>query len=162
MTTPGSAQPNHDAAHWIAALTDSLAQQCDLYDRIDQLSQQQADLLDPEHATDLLRVLAQRDVAIAELTSINANAKPLIRRWSAEKSQATPAQQAAISGHLDHIEAAMASITRRDEEHFAVIQANKDRIARELTSAGNARTAVTAYSKAGSTQAKPRFKDQQG
>jgi hypothetical protein len=155
------ASGDRPGGEWVNALTDALDAQAGLYDRIEQLTIEQAELLDPERATELLRVLAERDRAVAALAQINAQSRPLVRRWNEGQATASAEQRRAIESHLQHIEDCMQRITRRDQEHYAIIQANKERLAGQMAGAAHARTAVTAYGRAGATQARPRYKDQQ-
>jgi len=161
MTAPNS-QHSNASSDWIATLADSLEQQRTLYDQLDRLSQQQGDLLEPEYADTLLRLLADRDEVIQQLVSLNAESRPLIRRWSEDNEQATDTQRDTIRATLEHINDCMARITERDAACFATLQTNRDKIAKELSGTSNARSAVTAYAKAGGNAPRPRFQDQEG
>lgn len=147
---------------WIAALVDSLEQQRTLYDQLDRLSQQQADLLEPDYADTLLRLLADRDEVIQQLVALNAESKPLVRRWNDTSEPATDAQRSTIRASLEDINAAMARITERDAACFTTLQTNRDKIAKELSGTSNARSAVSAYAKTGNNAPRPRFQDQEG
>jgi hypothetical protein len=161
MTAPTQPHPNAPS-DWIATLADSLDRQSVLYDQLDRLSEQQGDLLEPEFADTLLRLLADRDRIIQQLVALNAESRPLVRRWNESDAPATDAQRDQIRGVLEHIEACMARITQRDAACFATLQTNRDKVANELAGASNARSAVSAYARAGSNAPRPRFQDQEG
>lgn len=149
------------------ALVALLERQRSLYADLRELSRQQAPLIDGGHAEPLLRVLAQRQRLIDELSQVNGQLDPFRQRWDALWARLAGAERSRVGVLVREVQALLADILQQDERDRAALAATRERIGGEIQRMSRAGAAINAY-RTGPAHAAPasagnnRFTNQRG
>lgn len=142
----------------LGALVETLGS---LYARLDGLGERQAALVEADGLDELLELLAQRQGLIDRIAELAELLRPCVDAWDELSTRMDEGRRRRLREGLDAIDAAGASIARRDEEHRRRLERRRDDVADKLAGVGRARAAVAAYAGVRGT-AGARFQDREG
>lgn len=151
----------------VPALAQLLEQQCQLYTSLTSLSRQQSQLIcegmgDTDAPEQLLRLLAQRQRIIDELTAVHERLAPWRAKWNDFWSKLSLVDQQRIGPMVKQVETMLAQIVKQDEVDRRTLEAARNRVGtqmKQLTSGGGA---IHAYRAAQTVSSQNRFTNQQG
>lgn len=169
-TPPGSMMPSalrpeggaHDRPEiWGGRLARILGRQVELYRTLDELSQRQSSFIEEGETESLIGVLAQRQVVVDQLASLNDEMQPMQAMWRTRGNELPAGLRDSIRGQLDVLASLVGAIQSRDAEDGQRLEREKARIQRELEGTTTGRTAVSAYGRRSPTADPrgPRYQD---
>jgi len=167
MTTQAPAESRD-----ITALTGLLERQCQLYQQLAQLGELQTQIIgsdlrsvdqaDADAPEQLLRLLAQRQQLIDQLTVTHDQLAPYRADWPALWQKMSDQQRRRIGPLVDQVEQLLAGIIKQDDQDRQKLQQAQSRAGAELTQLTAAGNAVNAYKPTPLADRVNRFTNQQG
>jgi hypothetical protein len=122
-----------------------LDRQRQLYRRLLELANQQADLVTVGNPDGLLAVLAQRQTLLEEIKKTNDSLAPFRQRWDDVTRLLDDQQRAEASAAISEINERLQQIMQRDQTDSETLQLRCRKIGQELQTARTGRSAVRAY-----------------
>jgi len=149
------------AADWAPLLIQALAAQCELCTALQALAERQSVLIRSGDGDALLRVLAERQGLVDQISELNDHVAPYRRQWETCMAAVSPEQRAALDTLVSTLTLAVDAIARQDDADRAALESQRSAISAELTGVVRGKGAVAAY--AGShAPPQPRYQDQNG
>lgn len=97
-------------------LTELLAQQRDVYQRLRELAMSQSKAIEDDQPESLLRILADRQRLINELTRVNELLEPFRSRWDQLREALEPTQRLEVSELVDQVQQLLGQILDCDKQ----------------------------------------------
>jgi hypothetical protein len=136
-----------------------LAQQQELFVRLDGLSSQQAALIQRDETDRLLEVLGERQLVVDEIGRMNAMLEPWRQRWGSFIAGLGAEERERIRRQVDAVAQLAERIARRDDADRGMLEQRKGSLAAELGQVDRGRGAMAAYG--GPRSDGPRFQDRE-
>lgn len=166
---PGSTQDNSldavvqadggaDTTENLVAL---LEQQCGLYEKLKELSDQQSRLVIEGAPEPLLQVLASRQRLIDELTRVNSGLLPYRSKWDEYWGSLNEPDRQRIGALIQKVEGMLGGIIEQDNHDRQRLEEATGSIREELAGTTHASAAMQAY-KVQPSEGGGRFTDRQG
>jgi|GEM_PF-1348563 len=147
---------------WHVRATGQAGELRDLYQRLDELSGGQQDLLSADRTEDLLELLTARRGLLDRIQELAGELLPVLDGWDRLGADVPEPQRSTLDGTIREIKELNEGILARDEAHTASLIEQRDALARELSSVDRGRAAVSAYSGSTTKNTSPRFQDRRG
>lgn len=122
-----------------------LDRQRQLYRRLQELAQQQAELVTAGNPDGLLQVLAQRQGLLEEVKKTNDSLAPFRQRWDDVTRLLDDQQRAEASAAINEINERLQLIMQRDQTDSETLQLRCRKIGQEMQAARVGRSAMRAY-----------------
>ncbi len=157
-------------SHDVPALIKLLEQQCQLYEQLASLSEQQTALIAGDLATTdsdaagqhLLGLLAQRQRLIDQIAVTSKQLAPYRADWAALWRDLSSHDRCRIGPMVDRLEQLLAGIIKQDDLDQQRLKQTQTRAGRELKQLATAGNAVNAYKTTPTPNQLNRFTNQQG
>jgi len=151
----------------VPTLVELLERQCRLYTDLKSFSDQQAKLIagglgDEADSEQLLRLLAQRQRVIDELTQLHDRLAPWRNDWDAYWAKLSSADQQRIGPLVRQVESMLAQIIKQDEIDRRQLEAARQHVGAQMQRVISGGGALNAYRAAQSAGSSNRFTNQQG
>ncbi len=141
-----------------AKLVELLQQQRDCYRNLKELSDRQRRLITDEDPEALLKLLAERQRLVDQLTQLNKALQPFRQEWASTYTQMTADRRGHVQEVLDDINTLLGSILLIDAEDSRLLSARKETVRSELQRTAAGRTVNAAYA-AQAGQSRPQAAD---
>ncbi|MBC7834738.1 MAG: hypothetical protein H7Y88_06515 [Phycisphaerales bacterium] len=149
MTEPkkliASAGPHDDPAVWGPRLSRMLARQCELFCELDGLGEPQRELIGAGDTDGLLRLLAQRQALVDEVTRLSNEIEPFRRQWDELMSRLPDGPRAELEHCVLELRGLVDRVCKRDDADRATLEDRRSAITTELSGVSRGRGAVAAY-----------------
>lgn len=122
-----------------------LREQCDLYERLRDLSDRQAGQISGDRPDMLLGILQERQGLVQALTRLNEQLGPYRRDWEAVFGDLAPPHKQQATEFVTRINALLGGIIRTDDRDRATLAARKQAVAKELSGLSGGRVANAGY-----------------
>jgi Mg2+ and Co2+ transporter CorA len=122
-----------------------LTQQRDLYQRLQQLAEQQRSLIASDRPESLLNVLKERQTLVGKLAQLNMQLAPYRRNWHETYNGLSDEVRQQAGKLLEEINGMLQTILSADREDSALLSARKQVIANELNDVSGGRKVNAAY-----------------
>ena len=140
-------------------LTELLTQQRDAYRRLRDLAMTQRGAIESDQTEALLRILGDRQRAIAELTEINAELEPFRSRWDQTRQTMEPTERLNVSDLVAEVQQLLVAILDQDEGDCDVLKQRTADARHSATVATVGQQINSAYGGAGYRAAQPKYVD---
>lgn len=130
---------------WYGQLTSLLEEQRSLCASLAELSRVQGDLVDSGDTDGLLRVLAERQVLVDRVSTINVAMDPFRQVRAEAMERLSVSDRVALQGRIGAIAELVDQIRTRDEADRAALEQRRGAIVEELTGVSRSRGALAAY-----------------
>ncbi len=130
-------------------LTELLTRQRDAYCRLADLAARQRDAIDTDEPEVLLRILADRQACINEVTELDAQLEPFRRRWDDLRGALGPAERLAVSELVDEVQDLLAGILNQDAGDCDLLKQRTDAIRSAAATTAAGQRLNNAYGAAG-------------
>ena len=147
--------------NWAPRLGRIVVQQRGLYERLDQLSRAQSQLIAQDRTDELLGVLGQRQELIDELGRLNEEMAPFVAQWSELSGLLPDQERSLLRESFDEVSRLVTEIGQRDDADRRALESRKAQIGGEIGGIVNARGAMVAYAGPGGSLS-PQYQDRQG
>ena len=147
---------------WAEQLLALLERQVRVYEQLRELSGRQGRFVDEGQAEPLLRLLAQRQHLIDELTRLNAELEPMRRDWTDRLAELDEPTRRRINDHVDQMQRLLREIMQQDERDRASLSGRRDQASGELRAIRAGAAVNKAYGQAAAPTDLNRYTDQQG
>lgn len=124
-----------------------LKRQRDLYQRLQELSERQRNLISGDRPELLLNILRDRQTLVTALAKVNEQLSPYRRDWQRVYQTLPEVTRHSVSGLLDEINRMLQCILEADQEDQALLSARKQAVARSLNNVSGGRVANAAYAR---------------
>ena len=153
-----------EPSEWAPALERLLGDQLGLYERLNDLSQEQSRAVESGQSDALLSILGRRDGVLRDIQSLNAELQPFTQRWDALSAQLDERRRSALRLQLDALDGLVRVIAERDESDRVKLEERRGAVARELGKVSSGRAAAAAYGRpaGGGHAVSARFQDREG
>jgi len=156
-------------SHDVPALIKLLEKQCQLYEQLASLSEQQTGIIaadlagnDSTAAGQLLGLLAQRQRLIDQIAVTNKELVPYRADWTALWRDLGSQDRCRIGPMVDRLEQLLAGIIKQDDQDQQTLKQTQTRVGGELKRLATAGDAVNACKTAPAPNQLNRFTNQQG
>lgn len=139
-------------------LTDLLTQQRDVYRTLRDLASEQGGAIHENQPEQLLKILADRQKHITELTEINNQLEPFRSRWSELRESMPPRQRLQVSDLVDEVQRLLAEILKQDEGDCELLKKRTSETRQAAAAAAHGQRLNQAYGVA--QPGGPRYLDQ--
>ncbi|NLF30920.1 MAG: hypothetical protein GX591_08550 [Planctomycetes bacterium] len=126
-------------------LTELLTRQRDAYRALADLAARQRTAIDGDQPEVLLRILADRQRCINEVTDLNEQLEPFRRRWDAIRAALGAAERLAVCELVDQVQDLLAGILNQDEGDCDLLRRRTDAIRGAAATASAGRQLNSAY-----------------
>lgn len=160
---PGMAStgPETRAGGGVAHLELLLEQQQGLFTRLDDLSRRQAGLIESDQTDRLLELLAERQVLVDQIATVNASLEPWRARWSTFINELDAGIRERVRLRVEAVSALAQCVAERDEHDRRLLEGRKEAVSVELGHVSRGRGAIAAYGTGSPREAMPRFQDRE-
>ncbi len=134
-------------------LIELLTEQRDLYQKLQELSERQRELIAGDRPEQLLGILRDRQTLVTALARVNEQLSPYRRNWQAVYKQLPQESRRRASALLEEINSKLQVILKADQEDQALLSARKQAVARSLNQVSGGRVANAAYARNAATPA---------
>lgn len=128
-----------------------LEQQRSVFAALRELGGRQRMLIGSDDAQALLRVLADRQRLVDDLSRLGERLAPYRREWSRALEQLEPAARAMVQELVAENDQRLASLLQADQQDAVALSARRDGMQRELSTQARSAQASRAYAAAGVT-----------
>lgn len=149
------------AEQWVPALVKALTRQCELCRSLDALSTRQSEQIRGGDSDGLLRVLAERQGIIDQVSELNDRIAPYRQQWETCLAAAGKDDRTRLEMLVNQLTGVVERIARQDDVDRAALEVQRSALSSELGDVIRGRGAVAAYNGAG-TPNRPLFQDQKG
>lgn len=146
---------------WERRLLGLLDEQLMLYERLDELSRRQSELIEQEETDRLLSLLGERQGVIDRIEALDASMRPFRDSWDRLVSPLPESRRVVIRERLDRLTALVGEIAKRDEADRLRLEQRRDAVGDELAGLSRGAGAISAYGGGGQSRG-PRFQDTEG
>lgn len=122
-----------------------LEQQRGCYRQLKDLAERQRRLITEENPEALLKILAERQKLVDQLTQLNTALAPFRQEWANTYTQMQSDRRQHVQEVLDEINMLLGAIMVTDAEDSRLLAAGKERIGSQMREAAAGRRANTAY-----------------
>ena len=149
-----------DSARWAPRLRRILEDQAALYDALDRLSASQRALIDADDADGLLRLLADRQDALARLSESNDALTPFRTRWADLMERLPDDARTDFESRIDTLAEQVSTIAQRDEADQRALADRRSVATTQIAEVARGRSALNAYG--GRRGVGPTYQDREG
>lgn len=142
-----------DLSRWLPRLRQTLDEHLEAARHLHRLSEAQSLAVRAGDAEEILRLLRERESAVATLATINDTLAPLAVTFAASTVGVEPAERRRITAELEELENLIARVTSRDAEDRVTLERLRTGLGEQLSALGTQRGAASAY--AGAPAARP-------
>lgn len=154
--------PSDDPAEWGPDLRRLVATQAELCRQIESLGARQTALVQADDTDGLLRVLAERQGLIDELSVLNQAIGPYREQWESFSARLPEHERAALRRLVGEIEGVVERIAARDGSDRIELEKRRDSVAQALGGIRRGKGAVTAYASGPQADRGPTYQDRHG
>lgn len=126
-------------------LLELLAQQAQHYTQLQKLAMTQHEMICLDRTDMLLDILAQRQVALDEILTLEHELKPVKLGWSEYADGLDSRTRTEAERLLSSAKESLAAITRSDEDDALMLQQRKLNVGKQLVKTGQGRVVNRAY-----------------
>ncbi|MFW6154677.1 MAG: flagellar export chaperone FlgN [Planctomycetota bacterium] len=130
-------------------LTELLTRQRDAYRRLADLAARQRDAIDGDEPEVLLRILADRQKCINEVTELNGQLEPFRQRWDELRGALGPAERLTVSELVDEVQDLLAGILNQDAGDCDLLKQRTDAARGAATATATGQRLNSVYGAAG-------------
>lgn len=141
-------------------LVSLVGEQIGLYQRLEELSLRQHELVESEDTDALLSVLTERQRLIEDITNVASRMTPYRARWDDHVGRLAEGEREALRRGLDDLASMMARIADRDEHDRRTMEDRRQRVQTQISGVKRGGAAVRSYGQASAPRG-PRFQDRQ-
>lgn len=146
---------------WERRLLELLDEQLMLYERLDELSRRQSELIEQEETDRLLSLLGERQDVIDRIEAVDASMRPFRDQWDRLVGPLPESRRVVIRERLDRLTVLVGEIAGRDEADRRRLEQRRDAVGDELAGLSRGAGALSAYGGGGQGRG-PRFQDTEG
>lgn len=126
-------------------LIELLEGQRDCYRRLKELAERQRRLITDQVPEALLKVLAERQRLVDQLSGLSTALEPFRQEWANTYGRMKADQRRQVQALLDEINTLLGAIMLTDAEDSRLLAASKEGVREQIQSAASGRMANTAY-----------------